>query len=307
MTDDHPDLLSYGPPAKSDSRSLDEQLEDARSIIHAAIAEHRPSHVFGLFSGGNDSLTVTHFAADTCGALLDKVVHINTGIGLPETRAFVIETAVRMGWPLLEIRAKEDCGQDYDEIVVKHGFPGPAQHNVMFNLLKERAIRKLLRDHKDKNRCVMLISGARRQESGRRMRLKSGAVHRDSRKLWCSPFFNLSNDEIREYRERHEIPESPVRQYLCMSGECLCGAFARPNELGEIRMWFPDTAARIEALQLRVASAGKPCRWGHRPPAKCSTRSPRSKPKGPEQLELEMLCTSCEARFEREDETKNVS
>lgn len=287
---------------------MDQELDEARSIIETAIAEHQPSHVFGLFSGGNDSLTVTHFAARTLGDRLDKVVHINTGIGLPETRAFVYETAERMGWMLYEIRAKEDCGQDYDQIVIKHGFPGPAQHHVMFNLLKERALRKLLRDHKEGNRCVMLISGARMQESGRRMRLKSGSVHRDGRTLWCSPFFNLSNDQVGEYRDLHQIPESPVRKFLCMSGECQCGAFAKPNELAEIALWFPETARRIEALQLRVEAAGKPCRWGQRPRPKCSTkRLVLGKPdRVTSQIEFafDMLCTSCVSRYERDGETQ---
>ena len=32
-------------------------------VIDQAVAEHKPSHVFALFSGGHDSLTSTHIAA----------------------------------------------------------------------------------------------------------------------------------------------------------------------------------------------------------------------------------------------------
>jgi len=51
-----------------------------------------------------------------------------------------------------------------------------------------------------------------------------------------------------------------------MSGECLCGAFAKPNELEEIAFWFPDVAQEIHDLEHEVAATGKfkpeRCRWG---------------------------------------------
>jgi hypothetical protein len=39
-----------------------------------------------------------------------------------------------------------------------------------------------------------------------------------------------------------------------MSGECLCGAFARPDELVEIRYHFPEVAQRIDELQVRAVA-----------------------------------------------------
>ena len=53
---------------------------------------------------------------------------------------------------------------------------------------------------------------------------------------------------------------------LHMSGECLCGAFAHPGELEEIRAWFPNEYERIKALERRACSAGVPCEWGVAPP-----------------------------------------
>lgn len=76
---------------------------------------------------------------------------------------------------------------------------------------------------------------------------------------------------------------NPVSEKLHMSGECLCGAFAKPDELEEIRFWFPEVAAEIDRLEAEVAAAGhrEPfCRWGH------GQGKPTEKT-GP-------LCTSCD-------------
>lgn len=289
--------------------SLDEKLAEAGYILDEAMEEYKPSHVFGLFSGGNDSLTVTHFASNHLESKIDRIVHINTGIGLPETRQFVGETCERFNWRLLEIRAKEDCGQDYEQLVLEHGFPGPAHHYKMFQRLKERALEKLARDHKDGRRKILLISGLRLQESGRRMRLKHEPVQVQGRRIWCAPFFFMSNDEVGEYRERFAIPESPVRKYLCMSGECLCGSFAKPGELKEIDLWFPETGRRIRNLQTRVIAAGFPWGWGERPPAawtamKQAERTGQSDAFGLElKEEVQMLCTSCQFRHERDGDS----
>ena len=67
-----------------------------------------------------------------------------------------------------------------------------------------------------------------------------------------------------------------------MSMECCCGAFAKPGELDEIRFWFPDFAAEIDALETEVTAAGhKPPfnQWGHG--------------QGKPAVQTGALCTSC--------------
>jgi hypothetical protein len=63
-----------------------------------------------------------------------------------------------------------------------------------------------------------------------------------------------------------DVPLNEASVKLHMSGECLCGAYAGPGELEEIRFWYPDTAAEIDALEADARAAGIPepfCRWGH--------------------------------------------
>jgi len=67
-------------------------------ILERAFDEHNPVAAFALFSGGHDSLVSTHHAMQD--DRVDAVVHVNTGIGIPETRQFVHDTCDRFGWTL---------------------------------------------------------------------------------------------------------------------------------------------------------------------------------------------------------------
>ena len=160
---------------------------DAGTIVQRAIDEHNPVALRVGFSGGRDSLAITHWMMTHYPET--QVFHCNTGIGIERTREFVRQTCKDYGWPLIEIRAKEDCGQDYDAIVKSHGFPGPDGHRYMYSLLKERPIRKLVRDakagHKRRD-CVLIAAGVRHDESVRRMGYGGQEVNRQGGQLWVT-------------------------------------------------------------------------------------------------------------------------
>lgn len=245
----------------------------AVSRIEDAIREHRPSAIFGLFSGGHDSLTCTHIASLVPG--FTAAVHINTGIGVNQTRDFVRETAKCQGWRLLEYKAAENVKadgtpdpQDYRAIVLKHGFPGPGQHFMMYSKLKERQLRRVVRDHKKtRNDRIMFIAGCRNQESERRMR-NTKPVDRQGSVIWVNPIHDFSKHDCHSVMAYACLRRSPVVDLIHKSGECLCGSFAKPGELAELKCWFPDTAKEIETLQQEV-KAQHGWGWGERPPRKC--------------------------------------
>ena len=123
---------------------------EALQRIDLAVAEHSsPGReivaVYGAFSGGHDSLVATAIAAKH--PLFRGVLHVDTGIGIEETRAFVREICAAQGWELTVVRAKEDCDQDYERLVLEHGFPGPGHHYKMWQRLKERCLRYFFRHH----------------------------------------------------------------------------------------------------------------------------------------------------------------
>lgn len=259
---------------------------EGQQILAEAVERFRPVRVFALFSGGHDSLRSAHLTSRT--PRFDGCVHSNTGIGIEETREFVRATCRKHGWPLREYHPP----MSYEDIVLRWGFPGPAGHSLVYGRLKERCIRQLVREHKTSRRDrVLLVSGIRRQEGRRRMGFDK-PIQTDGARVWVAPLLNWSHDDKHAYLDAHALDRNPVVERLCMSGECLCGAFARKGELEEIAFWYPQVAARIRALEERAAAAGVPCQWG-RPPPKGGRKGTGT---------AVGLCWSCEAKKDAEGE-----
>ena len=233
-------------------------------IIDAAVREYRPSHVFGLFSGGYDSLCACHLLSKH--PAFSGVIHINTGIGIEETRRYVRNTCAVLGWSLKEYHTPES----YEELVVEYGFPGPGMHWKMYQRLKERCLWQILRDHGARNRKIALVSGRRKKESLRRMANINAPYELgptpSKRVLWINPILEWSAQDKHQYMQDNDLPKNRVVEILCMSGECLCGAFAKPGELKFIRQFFPEDAAKIDAIveKVRAGKANRAyCVWGH--------------------------------------------
>jgi 3'-phosphoadenosine 5'-phosphosulfate sulfotransferase (PAPS reductase)/FAD synthetase len=213
-----------------------------------------------MFSGGHDSLVAAHLAAQH--PRFTACVHIDTGIGIEETREFVRETCHREGWPLVELVTPPSV---YEELVLTYGFPGYGMHSGVYQRLKERRVADLVRQAKagqSRLAMVALATGIRRMESARRMG-RVVTLQKEGSRLWVAPLHDWSGIDVREYMALHGLPSNPVVDLLHMSGECLCGSFARPGELAEIALWYPRAAARIFELERRVREAGSPPRpWG---------------------------------------------
>ena len=296
---------------------LADKLREARGILETAIELHSPKHIFGLFSGGHDSVTVTHFAARALRERMTGVVHINTGIGIPETREYVREICKLYFWDLLEYKATENVNAKgapdpmiYEDIVMKDGFPGAYAHRFMYVKLKERQLNRLARDYGATPKTpIMLISGCRKEESTRRMGTTK-EIDAQGRTIWVAPFANMTALDCAEYMKREDIPRNQVKDLLHQSGECLCGAFAHPGELAEIEMWFPKTAAHIRRIEERVRAAGFPWGWEEKTLPAWWTDRKKAAAAGQEDAfedeavaEIEHLCTGCGKRAEDYDPT----
>ena len=193
----------------------------AREIIGLAVAQHSPTHIFGLFSGGHDSLVACHVLSQFGKPF--SIVHIHTGIGIWQTRYFVLSVCDQFGWNLSVYNPPES----YDSVVVKHGFPGPGHHYKMYQRLKERCLDQIMRETRGRSgrNRVLFISGRRRQESRRRMVTCSDAIQRgpkpSGRAVWVNPLIDWTARDRKAYMKEHGLPVNPVVQKLCMSGECL--------------------------------------------------------------------------------------
>jgi len=260
-------------------------MKTPAEILDEAMA-HKPVATRVGFSGGRDSLAVTHWMMSNVPGC--EVFHCNTGIGIEATRQFVRDTCAAMGWPLHEIRAKEDCGQDYDEIVMLNGFPGPSGHWAMYARLKERPIRELVRRAQTKRGDrVLLATGIRHEESVRRMRYAGSEVTRSGAQVWASPIYWWSVEQRDAYIRDNGLPVNPVSAMLGMSGECLCGAYAHRGEKALVRIVDAATADRIDRLEQRAVDAGFTWGWEGKPP-----------PGGRNPAQIDMLrmplCVGCE-------------
>jgi len=251
-------------------------------IIDQAIKQYSITKVFGLFSGGHDSLCATHVASSHPAFV--SAVHINTGIGVPQTRQFVRDTCKEHGWELFEYHPPVP----YREIVKEHGFPGPGGHLYMYTRLKERCIRQLTREHKTHRlEHIGLVSGVRSEESTRRMR-HVDAIQKEISRIWIAPIHAWDKRQCNDYIDKHNLKRNEVVDLIHMSGECLCGAFASPGEREELRLWFPDVVKEIEEIEAEVAKTEKPCVWGQKP----------TRIAGQQEMAFMPMCVGCGKRDE---------
>lgn len=276
-------------------------IEEAKSIVDKAFEENDVSHIFLLTSGGNDSIVPLHLFKDD--ERVSGAVHIDTGIRVPETEGHVKATCELYGVPLLIYRAQENTKSDgtadpqvYEEIVKKYGFPGPSQHLIMYSKLKERQVRRLVREHKVGKKRIMLVTGVRRTESSRRNR-NVQEIQRQGSQLWVSPVANWSDEDMAVYGAHHNLPKNPVAENLGMSGECLCGAYAKPGELEMIKKYYPETANYIESIE---RNSGCPWGWESKPTA-AQSRLMKEVASSRENMPL---CTSCISKG-KETQSKN--
>jgi 3'-phosphoadenosine 5'-phosphosulfate sulfotransferase (PAPS reductase)/FAD synthetase len=250
---------------------------DGRSLVATVV----------LFSGGNDSTVLAHMMR----ARATHAAHANTTIGIEATRDFVRKTCASWDLRLLEFTPPR-LSDHYENLVVDQGFPGPGHHFKMYQRLKERsleAVRRQLVTNPYRER-VMFLAGRRRTESARRASIP--AVERRGSTVWVSPLVNWTTFDLTTYRLIHgDVPVNEVTNMIHMSGECLCGSFAKPGEREELAFWFPSFEAQIQRLEERVACVpGIPDhrrRWGWGASVREADR--RRGPSGP-------LCSSCDAR-----------
>ena len=224
-----------------------------RDIIGRAIAEHNPSKVFVLFSGGKDSRVVLEVMANECREFISGVVHIRTGISIPQTLEFCAEQCKTLALPFIDLKTKAN----YWEMIREYGFPGPGIHNIYYNELKGDVIDAFVQSQKSHRLDrIALVTGVRVDESRRRAQT-SRDVERDGAQVWAAPIIDWTSNECARYRDENRLPISEAAELLCMSGDCICGAKADgPGEIKPIEAFYPDIAAKLHEPEPELKSAG---------------------------------------------------
>lgn len=244
---------------KAEDWERENKIEESLEILKTAIKLYNPVKCWALCSGGNDSLCSSHIAMKS--GLCDGVVSINTTIGIQETRDHLTMVASYFGWPLRWLTPPKS----YLWICEKFGMPGPGFHHVAYRRLKERCLDQLVRESKQNRRYrVLLITGCRKLESTRRMGTAS-AIQNKGVRIWVAPIVNWDETLKVSYQIDNGIARNPVTAKLGISGECLCGAFAKPGERKKICEHYPDAELQIKAAEEAARNNSKPAKWGVKP------------------------------------------
>ena len=260
-----PDLGSDGVEVgRKPPQSIDDALASSEKIVREAIAEFQPTHIVSMVSGGYDS-GCSDAVAREIGFKPDLVMHGNTRCGIPETTEFVRERYGQLGEYV-----EADAGTAYEDYVLRKGFfgKGIAAHGFSYRVLKATPFRKAVSAnirHGKRNVRVMLLNGARKDESENRQ--KHLQVSRRDPAAPNNLWVNIVHDWSQELRDRYlrdrDVPLNPVARELCRSGECMCGTMQSPQERAEAAAIYPKwgkwlTELEGEARRLHGFGWGEP-------------------------------------------------
>lgn len=241
---------------------LDALIAEAHTILDRSIPlmvtdEGRAvAGIVLLFSGGNDSTVLAHLMRYRA----TGAAHANTGVGIEATRAYVRETCAAWGLDLAERRAPNER-DTYRAHVLRYGFPGRGMHHRMFQRLKERAL-EVVRNEVvgqaggPRRARVVFVAGRRRTESDKRATVP--AVERKGSTVWVSPLVNWTKLDMNTYRLRcaaagDPVPTNATADLVHMSGECLCGCYAKQGEREMLLQAVPEDMAMILDLEAEIA------------------------------------------------------
>lgn len=220
-----------------------------QEIISSAIEHWKPRAIVALFSGGYDSMVVTHLVhtLDTSNIPI-QVWSIDTQLAADGWREYVSDIANQFGWDFNIHDNKKGFGQ-FITLVAHAGCPKTRKmHTFVYQKLKERSMDAIHMLHKTKvSDKTLFISGSRRAESSFRKSAAEVSRVGKSNKIFAAPIVHWSNEECNMYRLENELPNNPFYSTVRGSGDCQCnwGDFI---DLETLMKYSPELAAGNVAL-----------------------------------------------------------
>lgn len=160
----------------------------------------------------------------------------------------------------------------YFKLCKRHGFPGPTEtsHKHTYWWLKDHTVSAIVSifRQKKRNRTIVIVCGARKYESVRRMG-NSKDINIVGNTIWVNICNEWTDSETHAFSVDNKIDalRSPVSQIMGMSGECFCGCFAPKGELGELKFASPTTHEKIQFIKKWLWENSKHLwGWGERKP-----------------------------------------
>lgn len=217
---------------------------------------------WALVSGGKDSLSTAQALHEA--GKLEGCVAFKTGVSTPDWEPFVRKTCEDRKWRLEMIETPES----YDDLVLEYGFPGPGRHKKFMDRLKGRCVRLFKKQHPD----AILASGTRGGESKRR-EIGTSPISMWENMPIIAPIYGWSTDDTWSFFRDRGFERAPGYSTLQISGDCLCGSFAREGEREALEFHYPTIGERFRKLTSQLALTRRsPERnlwgWGWKQPVK---------------------------------------
>lgn len=271
-------------------------LESSKEIIDKAILDYKPYALGLMLSGGDDSMTALH-VCNQLGIKLDFIMHGVTGTGIQQTHDFVLSVVTREKAKYIEANA----GTAYQDYVMRKGFFGVGEdaHTMSYHILKWTAFRREVSKnirHKKRNRNILFINGARRQESERRMKTMSNPIRLVGPNIWVN-IINEWPNKCSEYLDENSVKRNPVSKLICRSGECNCGTMLSPGDRIEIGIHYPEWRKWIDALEYKVKQKFP---WGW---AESVPKGWQMEKKGQMNM-FQPMCQSCVIQYDKSSPDK---
>lgn len=259
--------------------------------------------IVAAYSSGDDSIVSTHFCMTNFPDAF--VFNADTMIGLKPARCHLASVCEKLRWNL-EVRQAHaegppkttlvprndgsgrkmkvpfdaaaacpagkwtDGATAYEEFVLNFGFPGKGKHARMYQRLKERPIRRMLRTFRASPVAgrpkVLIVSGIRADESAVRAGYKRAWAAGYFGDVWINPFYWHTAADFEAYRQEFGLPRNPVKRRCGISGDCCCGTFGDIDERAAYDVADPPFGVYLDSLECRVRANGFPWGWGEHPP-----------------------------------------
>ena len=215
--------------------------EDVRKLL-------RMGKPYVLFSGGKDSLCLIAHMQRLAHAVNRNItaIHADTTAGFPEVETYVRKVCKKLGIELVIVHPE----RDFFETAKKWGIPSP-RSRWCCETLKVAPMRRFL-DGVDGPKVI--FDGIRAAESRMRATYTPVWYHPAFKCISASPLVYWSNEQIRDYIHKHELPESPAAK-LNVSAECWCGAYKGREDFEALLTIHPDIFDKL--VDVEKAQRGK--------------------------------------------------
>lgn len=221
------------------------------------VAEYCIKSLVCCFSGGKDSLAMTHYLhSELQGSDIDiHVVYADTGIMLPTTRPFIEDVCSEFGWKLKVVEG------NFFEKAQKIGMPR-MRHRWCCWACKIKPISEFTKTLPPQ-RCEAV--GVRQDESMRRRDLKNEIYYLKKGRVWkYAPILAWSEKDVLRYIRDNDLP-MPPHYKLGLKETCMCGVYSSKRQMLILKAQFPELWKKIVDLEANFRKGGAAFYFNYKP------------------------------------------